>query len=63
MMTNNRHEDGKMPTTAGLVSRTGLATLAGGIIFAGIQPIHTRDFLALRFFTSDRRGRCRNHGR
>ncbi len=29
-MTNNRHEDGKMPTTAGLVRRTGLATLAGG---------------------------------
>jgi hypothetical protein len=43
-MTNNRHEDGKMLTTAALLRWTGLAALVGGIIFAGIQPIHPPDF-------------------
>ena len=41
-MTNNRHK----PTTAGLLRWTGLAALLGGIIFAGIQPIHPPDFLS-----------------
>ena len=40
-MTNNRH----MPMTARLLRLTGLAALVGGIIFAGIQPIHPPDFL------------------
>ena len=39
-MTNNR----RMPT-ARLLRLTGLAALVGGIIFAGIQPIHPPDFL------------------
>ena len=39
-MTNNR----RMPT-ARLLRLTGLAALLGGIIFAGIQPIHPPDFL------------------
>ncbi len=45
-MTNIHQEAVKMPTTARLLRWTGLAALIGGIIFAGIQPIHPPDFLA-----------------
>lgn len=34
------------PTTSVLLRWTGLAAVAGGLIFAGIQPIHPPDFLA-----------------
>ena len=33
-------------TTEGLIRWSGLAAIAGGIIFAGIQPIHPADELA-----------------
>lgn len=34
------------PNAAGLIRWTGLAAVAGGLIFAGIQPIHPPDYLA-----------------
>lgn len=33
------------PTAAALIRWSGLAALAGGLIFAGIQPIHPADYL------------------
>lgn len=44
-MTNAHSDDRTGPTTTDLLRWTGLAALVGGIIFAGIQPIHPRDFL------------------
>jgi hypothetical protein len=34
------------PTTSNLIRAAGLAAMAAGIIFAGIQPVHPPDFLA-----------------
>jgi hypothetical protein len=34
------------PTAAALIRWSGLAAVAGGLIFAGIQPIHPPDYLA-----------------
>lgn len=47
--TNRRfavRESGKKITAANLIRWTGLAAMAAGIIFAGIQPIHPPDVLA-----------------
>lgn len=35
----------KLPTTPSLLRWTGLAAIAGGLMFAGIQPIHPPDYL------------------
>jgi hypothetical protein len=45
MTTNTCRDERTGPTPAGLLRWTGLAALVGGIIFAGIQPIHPADFL------------------
>ena len=42
--TSNQNKTG--PTAAGLIRGAGLAALAAGIIYAGIQPIHPPDILA-----------------
>ena len=42
MTTNAR----KIPTASSLIRWSGLAAIAGGLIFAGIQPIHPPDYLA-----------------
>ena len=42
--TSNQNKTG--PTAAGLTRVAGLAALAAGIIYAGIQPIHPPDVLA-----------------
>lgn len=36
---------GTLPNTSSLIRWTGLAAIAGGLIFAGIQPIHPPDYL------------------
>ena len=49
MNTNRKtmnNEDKKTPTVSGLLRGAGLAALAAGIIYAGIQPIHPPDALA-----------------
>jgi hypothetical protein len=43
---NTRIKETRMkPTASNLIRTTGLAAMAAGIIFAGIQPIHPPDFL------------------
>ena len=45
-MNTNHHKESTMQTTASsLIRWSGLAAVAAGIIFAGIQPIHPPDFL------------------
>lgn len=46
MTTGARRESAMRPTASGLVRWSGLAAVAAGLIFAGIQPIHPPDFLA-----------------
>lgn len=45
MNTNRQKERNMKITASNLIRWTGLAAMAGGIIFAGIQPIHPPDVL------------------
>lgn len=46
MNTNRQKENRMKPTPTNLIRWSGLAAMAAGIIFAGIQPIHPPDALS-----------------